>query len=42
VKQRLANRRADAAAADHRIIEVSADIEGILENLRDRFGGTME
>jgi hypothetical protein len=40
-KQGPVDRRANAVAADHRIIEVSANIENILENLRDRFGGTV-
>jgi Holliday junction resolvasome RuvABC ATP-dependent DNA helicase subunit len=29
-------------AFDATFIEVTTDIEDILENLRDRFGGTME
>jgi len=29
-------------AFDSTFIEVTTDIEDILENLRDRFGGTME
>jgi hypothetical protein len=32
---------APKVAFDSTFIEVTADIEDILENLRDRFGGTM-